>query len=98
MTICHEWIIELLEDATDPDGDIVDTIAFDTLKDALHFMTGDDNCRLVLVRNVGGEVEGLTDRLWAYVGDGKLPDYFEDGGAETAIRVPAKFHNDLARA
>ena len=98
MTTSYEWTVELLEDATDPDGDILDTSAFDTLADALHFMTGEDNCRLVLVRNVGNDIEGLTARLWAYVEDGELPDYFEDGGAETAVRVPAKFHAELARA
>lgn len=98
MTVCYEWTVETLEDPTDPDSGIIDTVACDSLTQALHLMAAEDDCRLVLVRNVGNDVEGLTARLWAYVEDGKLPDYFEDGGAETAIRVPAKFHAELARA
>jgi hypothetical protein len=49
------------------------------------------------VRNTGNEIDGLQDRQWAYVKDGKLPVFFEDSaGNETAIKVPARFHAELA--
>ena len=31
-----------------------------------------------LVRDVADEVEGLQDRKWAYLEEGKLPAYFSD--------------------
>jgi hypothetical protein len=100
MTVYYEWTVEIVEDLTDPDSDIIDTTACDSLKQALHFMGYDpEHSRLVLVRNVGNDDEGLTDRLWAYVDDGKLPDYFEaSAGNETSVRVPAKFHQELVHA
>lgn len=98
MAITYEWTVEIIEDPSDEDSDILDTIAFDNLENALNFMRDDPAARLVLVRNVGNDLDGLTDRLWAYVKDGKLPEYFEDGGAETAVRVPGKCHQELARS
>jgi len=51
---------------------------------------------MCLVRNEGGDVEGLTGRLWAYVVDGKLPEYFEDATRSvTGYKVPKKYHSQL---
>jgi len=44
---------------------------------------------LVLVRRVGYPDEGVGDREWAYIQDGKLPEIF-DGGT----RVPQRFHRE----
>lgn len=96
MAVTYEWTVEVLEDPSDQDSDILETQPFDHLEDALKFMRYEPEARLVLVRNVGNDLDGLTDRLWAYVEDGKLPEYFEDGGAETTVRVPGKCIRELA--
>jgi hypothetical protein len=80
--VIYEWSIETLED-----GEIIDSSFYDDLPtDPL-----EQNQKLVLVRNEGNEGEGLTGRLWAYVVDGKLPEYFEDAnGCEVGYKVPKK--------
>lgn len=51
---------------------------------------------LGLVRHEGNENDGVTDRLWAYVKDGKLPECFSDSmGTPIAIKVPQRFHIEL---
>lgn len=68
--VIYEWSIETV----DEHGDIIDSSFWDELpKEPL-----EENQRLCLVRNEGNETDGLTDRLWAYVVDGKLPEYFTD--------------------
>ena len=52
----------------------------------------DHGSRLVLVRDVGNDIDGLTDRQRAYVVDGVMPTHF-DGGRE----VPKPFLNEFAR-
>jgi len=60
---------------------------------------------LVLVRDewemCGKEPVDLGLRLWAYVKDGKLPEFFSGhfslGYGESTIRVPARFHRELSR-
>jgi hypothetical protein len=89
MTVTIDWLLEEIERGTDPD--IIDTHCFPTLAEARAFaMTCELPTRLGLVRDRGNDLEGLLDRQWAYVEDGKLPEYF-DGG----ILVPAKFHKEL---
>ena len=56
---------------------------------------------LVLVRDEwemrGKEPVELGLRLWAYVEDGKLPEFFSTNREVTTIRVPARFHRELSR-
>ncbi len=53
--------------------------------------------RIVLVRDVGSDREGLTDRAWAYLEeDGSLPETFTYGADEdSGILVPRKFHAEV---
>jgi hypothetical protein len=87
--VAYEWTLETVED-----GDIVDSNFADNLTEI-------DNADLIgkdlgLVRNEGNENDGVTDRLWAYVKDGKLPECFADSmGTPIAIKVPQRFHNEL---
>ena len=87
--VAYEWTLETVED-----GDIIDSNFADNLTEI-------DNADLIgkdlgLVRNEGNENDGVTDRLWAYVKDGKLPEYFSDSmGTPIAIKVPQRFHNEL---
>ncbi len=81
-TVEYEWTLETLEGE-----DIVDSSFSDT-----PFASAGTDQRLGLVRNEGNEVEGLVLRLWAYVVDGRLPEYFEDAtGEPTGYRVPKRF-------
>jgi hypothetical protein len=88
--IYYEWSLEYI----DKSGDIIHSDFANKVSDfGLNVLSG----RLCLVRNTGNEIDGLQDRQWAYVKDGKLPVFFEDSaGNETAIKVPARFHAELA--
>jgi len=89
--VVYEWTTE----AIDADGDIVDSSFFDKLLD----VSKDDfeSNEVGLVKNEGDEANGLEDRFWAYIKDGKLPEYFADGGGHTVdIKVPQKYHKELS--
>ena len=91
IKVAYEWTLETVED-----GDIVDSNFVDSLTEINNAdLTGKD---LGLVRNEGNENDGVTNRLWAYVKDGKLPECFSDSmGAPIAIKVPQRFHVELKR-
>lgn len=98
MAVTYEWDIETIDPKTE---DILDHDFSDDLKSLLpRFVTQDPTMRLVLVRNVGNNLEGLTDRLWAYMDNNwNLPKYFTDTLYEsTEILVPTRFHRIIARA
>lgn len=104
MAVTYEWDVEELEEAPAPenefDPDIMDHHFFESYKWAkgtlqLLELFGSFG-RIVLVRNVGNDVEGLTDRAWAYVENGKLPETFTYGADEdSGIPVPKKFHKEV---
>lgn len=85
----YEWTLEETED-----GDIIDSDFSDTLDFNKADLAGKD---LGLVRNEGNEIDGVNDRYWAYVKDGKLPEYFSDSRGEVNIKVPQRFHNELKK-
>lgn len=85
----YEWTFEVTEE-----GNIIDSDFRDVLADLDITLKGD----LGLVRNEGDEVNGLTDRLWAYVKDGELPDYFSDAlGNVTSYKVPIRYKYELIK-
>lgn len=104
MTVRYEWDIETWDAES---GDVLehdhrerlDQFDPDRLREALK---GKGTLRLVLVRDVGDEHHGVTDRTWAYVEDGKLPGIFrmwfdadsDDSAGET---VPVRFVAELER-
>ena len=51
--------------------------------------------RLGLTRNIGNDAEGLIDRTWAYVENGKLQEYFQTAGGSDDTKVPARFHKEF---
>lgn len=88
--ITYEWTLEVITEGDIVDNDFSDALSFN--KDDL---VGND---LGLVRNEGNEVAGIEDRHWAYVKDGKLPEYFTNAeGQSVSIKVPIKYHNELKR-
>lgn len=92
-TTYYEWDYEVIDSDS---GDVLDHWHEDSLSDFGRPL--EENERLLLVRNEGNEIEGLTDRLWAYVKDGKLPEYFSNAeGNEVGYKVPKRFHDELAK-
>lgn len=87
--VSYEWSVETLcEDMED----IIDS----WFSDVFPVEPLEQNQRICLVRNEGNEMKGITDRYWAYLINGKLPEYFEDGQSlQTNIKVPVKYHNEL---
>jgi len=79
----HYWIVE----ETDDIGDILSTTEMDRVPARL---LPDE--RLALVRDEGNEEEWVTDRQWAYVTNGQLPDEFDGGG-----KIPARFRTELRK-
>jgi hypothetical protein len=83
MTVHYEWVVEQMDDI----GDILETSGWDTLLEAKKFAA---SCELPLViclrRDVGNSIDGLTDRQYAYPGDGQ----FEFGAT-----IPKRFLDDF---
>jgi hypothetical protein len=106
MATTYEWDVEELEEVDNGsnDPDIVDHNHFDTYAEALAFANGPHMVgkpwRMVLVRDVGNDDEGLTDRAWAYVDYSllRLPGFFEYGAGEVSgIAVPKRFQAEIDR-
>jgi len=99
--IIYEWDWELFDTESD---DILDHVHFDKMSDyPSNPYSHEDgkSARLVLVRDEGNEDDGVVDRMWAYVENGKLPEEFAYAGAgemrPNGVRVPKKFHKQLER-
>lgn len=95
-----EWLIETLDGPDAVETDILEVNHRDTYSAALkdqadELAAGAKAVRIGLVRDRGNEDEGVICRSWAYVRDGKLPEYFNDGDRDVA-KVPAKYHRELA--
>jgi predicted membrane-bound dolichyl-phosphate-mannose-protein mannosyltransferase len=89
--VTYEWTLEIIQE-----GDIVDSNFFDAVSDFDKAdLAGND---LGLVRYEGNENEGTTNQLWAYVKDGKLPEYFSNANmCVTGYKVPVKYHTELSK-
>jgi hypothetical protein len=88
--IFYEWDFETWIDETIEDHNFRDKLS--------EFQENDKTDHLVLIRIEGNENNGLVDRLWAYVDNKTLPEYFYNAdGKEVKIKVPAKFHNELKK-
>lgn len=86
----YEWCYETI----DENKDIIENDHEDRLKD---FQDNRKTKQLCLVRSEGNKLDGLQDRVWAYVKDGKLPERFSDesGHELPAMKVPKKFHKEF---
>ncbi len=91
----YEWVIEILELEDDPEygPQIVEVNHADTYADALKFARDIPRYHIGLVRDEGNDVEGLVDRAWAYMEDGKLPERFTEG--LRSYEVQKKFHKEV---
>lgn len=88
----YEWDAETVDPAT---GDILDHSHAECLKQLLPLQA---NQRLVLVRDVGNDDDGITDRCWAYVQNNELPEHFSDENDRPTFKVPRRFIEKLRGA
>lgn len=98
MATSYEWCVESVVRES---GDIEDNNFVSSFAEAASIVQSetdeDDGCdyRIVLVRTEGSEDDGVTDRLWAYVEDGSLPEFFANAyGNATSVKVPQRFHKE----
>ena len=97
MPVTYEWVIE----EVDAFGDIHDVNHADTAAEAMKQMQfateAGNHYEWGLVRDTweADDPESMTLALrqWAYVENGALPEYFDEGA-----RVPARFHAELTKA
>ena len=93
--ITIEWLVEEL----DSNGDILNVHHCDTYAHARKVAGWSDyNTDIGLVRDRGNDLDGLLDRQWAYLEDGRLPERFSDSGGSEGPLVPAKFHFEVQRS
>lgn len=87
--IRYEWdVLEL-----DGNGDIIEHHHCDTLAQAVICFRQFTAASIELVRDVGNDANGLTDRQWAEIERGRLPTEFSEGAM-----VPKRFHAECLRA
>lgn len=84
--VSYEWDRETV----DEHGDIQDHNHAEKLRRII-----DDEGRLVLVRDVWNEFDGVVEREWAYVVDNNLPEHFSDAFQREGAKVPQRFHKEL---
>lgn len=93
----YEWDCEAY-DPEDETGDC-DHNHGDTLAEVF---TDEPNSKIVLVRDEYNDDDGVVDRSWAYLIDGKLPEWtsMPDSRNEYTIKchkVPKRFHDEVAK-
>ncbi len=86
----YEWCYETI----DKHGDVIDSDCENRLQD---FQDNRKTKTLCLVRNEGNQDDGLQDRLWAYIKDGKLPECFSNelGYEMLEMKVPQRFQKEF---
>jgi hypothetical protein len=92
MATTYEWKVEELISAED--RDILDVHHWTTYAEAVANAPKDHVFEICLVRNVGNDEDGITDRKHAYVNKGVLSEHFDEGGVppkQYAAEV-ARFH------
>ena len=99
MAAHYEWDVETVTDsesAEHEENEVLDHWFVSSYAEAVALAAGESEPGMrfdvVLVRHA----DECT--AWAYVEDGKLPEYFEDAyGAEIA-KVPTRFHSEVVNA
>ena len=93
MTVVYEWDCETI----DEHGDIVEHMHGATYAEVKAWSLA-NTCKpgfthsLVLVRD---DDEG---RAWAYIEDGRLPEFCQDAASCKIARVPQRFHREVLKA
>lgn len=93
MPVFYEWDFETFDPES---GDVLDHHHAEKLADLPWPSAAGE--RLVLIRDVGNDDDGLTDRALAYVDESRmLPAMFTDAGGAEVAKVPQRFHREIAR-
>lgn len=92
MHVSYEWDVETVTTTETGDheaGEVMDHNHFDTYAEAVAFMKSDPGDGLeykcALVR------DDHNGRTWAYVENGRLPEWFEDARGVCVCKVPQRF-------
>ena len=99
MTISYEWDCELhreLHTAGEP-SELQMPFSYTTdyrrVKEFIEATIPDKDCEFVAVLVRTDD----DNRAWAYVEDGKLPEFFLDAYNSEYRKVPKKFHDEVAK-
>jgi hypothetical protein len=99
--VYYEWDIETWDEW----DDIIEHYHADKVAELFKFLdtfgdpeNPDHQFKIVLVRTLWCESEGVVDRTWAYVNHGYLSPTFQTGLGQRMTRVPKRFHVELCRA
>lgn len=99
MTVCYEWDCEIVADIESDDfedNEVIEHIHGDSYKWVREW-SANNPCGsgrrydIVLVR------DDDNGRSWAYIEDGKLPEYFTDAFDRVTAKVPKRFVQELAQ-
>lgn len=97
--VSWEWTIEVVDIES---GDIVDSDPSGKLSDHLQQLADgpEPGFRhdLVLVCDIGNEWDGLVERGYAYVEDGKLPESAVDAYDRYVRKVPKRYRDEFGKA
>jgi hypothetical protein len=100
MGVDYEWCVEIVLRETE---DIEDNNFVTSLEEAISFVHSEEDSdeyeyKIVLVRSEGNDDNGITDRLWAYMEEGSLPELFSNAyGNTTQVKVPQKYQKEAKR-
>mgnify|MGYP001618257199 CR=1 FL=1 len=96
MTVHYEWDVELVRTYADGDNDVVDHNFFSTYLGCKWYVNKkklDPSYSLEIVLVCDDD----NGRSWAYMEDGKLPEYFQDAYQNDVCKVPVRFHNEVLK-
>jgi len=100
MTVWYEWDCELqtvVDSEEHEAGEVLDhrfQASYQRVKDYIETTVPDEGCKFVAVLVLTDD----NNRAWAYVEDGKLPEFFLDAYNSEYRKVPKMFHAEVAKA
>lgn len=96
MTVIYEWDVETVQTYEDGNNDVIDHYHTETYADAVRWAAA-----APLELGVTYEVVLVRDdddrRSWAYVEDGKLPEWCRDAYECRWGKVPKRYHAEVAK-
>ena len=100
MAVHYEWDVEqcnAIETEILEEGEIIEHWFQESYRELSEFMAAvvfdpAIDWQTVLVRNDD------NGRSWAYMEDGKLPEFFEDAYQHRVAKVPKRFHAEILKA
>lgn len=97
MHVVYEWVIEEMDRSGEED-EIVDVNHADTFQDTIRYTEDNEEGFDVGVVCDLFYIDGGSERGWAYIKGGKLPDNFTDAYDRIIRKVPQRFHREIQEA